>query len=131
MAGRAAQRANDSVRDYGLGLSEQLELVQAVVLPQGSVEQSELSELAPSQVVHGLGHFDALSDDVAHFLAGFGDDFDGGPGDVGVQGLVLAGQGLPVVAADFVLFDGALAADYDLGVRVLFEHFERVAAGTD
>ena len=62
-----------------------------------------------------------------HLLHGLLDVLHGVGGDQGVQGLVLAGQHLAVLAAHLALLHGALAADHDLGAALLLDVLQGVA----
>lgn len=128
MAGTAARRAHNVVGDVRLvGAQPRLVIggaavgaARAVGLAQRAIQLGQLAQLHAPQIVVALGHFDALPDDVLDAVDGLFDALRIGGRDERVQRFVFARQRLAILAADFALFDAALAADDDLGAGVLF-----------
>ncbi len=78
-----------------------------------------------------LGNFNTLLDNVLDLVDGHLDGLRIGGCYVGVQRLILPGQRLTVLSANFSLFDGPFSANDDLRARVPFHGLERVASGPD
>ena len=139
VAGAAARRADDVVRNVRLVRAEPaLVLVRAAVvaarpvrLAQRAVQLGQLAQLHPAQVVVALRHLDALPDHVLDAVDRLLHRLRIARGDERVQRLVLARQRLPVLAPHLTLLYRALAADDDLGARVLLHRLQRVAARPD
>lgn len=100
----------------------------SISLSESSVEQRQLSQLVPPQVVLALRHVHSLLDHLIDLGHGFLDGLRVHGSDVGMQWLVLARQRLAVLATDLALLDGAFAADDDLGTRLFLHRFESVAS---
>lgn len=128
VAGAAARRAHNVVGDVWLVRTQPaLVLRRATVgaprsvgFAQRTVQLGQLAQLHAAQIVVALGHLDALSDDVLDLVDRLLDALGIGGRDERVQRFVFAGQRLAVLAADFTLLDGALAADDDFGTSFLF-----------
>lgn len=129
MPATAAPVAGDRVHQVGLLRALPVPVVvrpavgadlvaERVVLAQRAVQQGQLPQLRPTQVVLVLGQFDRLSDDLVDLLGGGDDAGLGRRCQERMQRLVLARQRLAVLPADLALFDRALTADYDLGASL-------------
>lgn len=134
--GTAADRAEDVVGHIRLVRTQPaLVLCGAAVvaarrvrLAQRAVQLRQLPQLHAAQVVVTLGHLNALLDHILDPVHGLLHRLCIAGRDERVQRLILARQRLPVLAAHLALLHGALAANYDLGARVLLHRLQRVAA---
>lgn len=135
----SAGGADDAVGDVGLVLALPRLVVGGtavgapgpLALAQGAVEQRQLAQLGAPQVILPLGNVDAVADHLLDLLHGLFHRVEVVGGDVRVQRLVLAGQGLPVFPRDLSLLDGSFPSDDDLGAGVPLHRFQRVAPRTD
>lgn len=78
-----------------------------------------------------LGHFDTLTDDVFDFVHCLAHRLWIGGGNESMQWFILARQRLAILSAHFALLHRSLAANYDLGARILLHSLERVASRPD
>lgn len=102
-----------------------------VVLAQRSIELSQLSQLHPTEIVVALWYLDTLPYHVLDLVHCLPYCLRIGCGDERMQGLVLARQRLAILASHLALLHRTLAANYDLGARILLHGLERVAARPD
>ena len=93
----------------------------AVGVSERAVEQRQLPHLAAAQVVLAVRHLHRLSDDLADPADGALHVLRVDGRDERVQRLVLARHGQTVAAAHLPLLYRALAADDDLGARLVLQ----------
>ena len=101
------------------------------VLTEGSVQQSQLSQLHLSQLVGTLGHLHPLLDDLLDLVDGLLHGLGVRGGHVGVQRLVLSWQGLSILPSHLPLLHAPLPADDDLGSGVFLHVLQGVPSRPD
>lgn len=128
VTGAAAQRTDDCVGDDGLCFLKLLQFSKSVVFPQGSIEQSEFTQLLFTQIILGVRHRDSFHDDLLYLVRGLLDVFCNARCDVGVQWFVLRRQRSSILVSHLTLLHGTLSTDDYCGASLLLDVPERVAA---
>ena len=101
------------------------------VLTEGSVQQSQLSQLHLPQLVRTLRHLHSLLDDLLDLVDGLLHRLRIRGGYVGVQWLVLSWQRLPVLPSNLPFLHAPLPAYDDLGSGVLLHVLQGVPSWSD
>ena len=87
----------------------------AIALSQRAVQQGQLPELVPPQIILAFGDVHCLLDNGLYLVNSLLHRLGVRGSHIGMQGLILSRKRLPILASNFSLLDRSFASDDDLG----------------
>lgn len=120
VASATTDSTQDGVGDDGLGLLHLFQLAQAIILPQGAVQEGQFPQLLAPQIILSLWHLYALPDDLLDLLHSLLHVLRVVGSHVRMQGLILTRQWLSVLPSNLAFLYRPLASDNDLGSGLIW-----------